>query len=96
MDFPADLQQEIEKWVSLQKISIEEFILQAVTEKVHWLSQQSPNLPAFPQAESSPSVNRLHDKNGILVLTSAAIVDVDSNTLIDELREDRIQAQMGL
>ncbi|MCC5601020.1 hypothetical protein [Nostoc favosum] len=40
MNFPPQLQQKIEKWASSQGISTEQFVLQAIAEKIATLSQQ--------------------------------------------------------
>jgi len=42
MNLPVQLQQDAEKWASRQGISLEQFILQAVAEKVTALNQRPP------------------------------------------------------
>ena len=41
MKFPTELQQNIEKWASIQGVSTEQFVWQAVFEKIDKLSQTS-------------------------------------------------------
>ncbi|MBD2104746.1 DUF433 domain-containing protein [Leptolyngbya sp. FACHB-261] len=48
MNLPPQLQQEAEKWAAQQGISLEQFILRAITEKIGNLSQQLDD-PAFPE-----------------------------------------------
>ncbi|MBD2211734.1 hypothetical protein H6G27_17940 [Nostoc linckia FACHB-104] len=72
MNFPPQLQQKIEKWASSQGISTEEFILQAITEKIELLSQQV----AEEHTSQTPETNnllphqptKLYRKDGILVV----------------------------
>lgn len=92
MNFPSQLQQNIEKWASSQGISPEQFVLQAVTEKVDALSQK----PTEATNVASPNQPRVYRKEGILVVDAEMPENLDFNTFIDELREERIQEQMGL
>ena len=48
INLPLQLQQEVEQWAASQGISLEQFILWAVTEKVASLRNQL-NDPTFPQ-----------------------------------------------
>lgn len=100
MKFPPDLQQNIEKWATIQGVSPEQFIWQAVAEKIDALSHKA--------AENSPERNseltniipskesKIYRKSGILVLDAELPENFDLNTFIDDLREERIQDQMAL
>ncbi|WP_414542213.1 hypothetical protein [Nostoc sp. CCY0012] len=89
MNFPPQLQQKIKKWASSQGISTEEFVLQAITEKIAALSQR--------QIEENTQLNfnqaNVYCKDGILVVEAELPANLDINTFIDELREERIQNQ---
>ncbi|HAA28302.1 MAG TPA: hypothetical protein DCE56_12225 [Cyanobacteria bacterium UBA8553] len=97
MNLPPQLEQEVEKWANQQGISFEQFILRAVTEKITALNQQNPetttqisqaaHLSKFPQPKS-------YRKEGILVIETEPINNLDFNSFIVELREERIQEQM--
>lgn len=92
MNFPPQLQQKIQKWASSQGISTEQFVLQAVAEKIDALTQQTI------EATNVVSSNQLkvYRKEGILVVDAQLPENFDLNTFIDELREERIQDQMAL
>ena len=88
MNLSPQLHQEVEKWSKIQGISSEQFILQAVAEKVSGLNQQI-NPPTSQEA-------RVYRKEGILVVETEPMGNLDINAFIDELREERIREQMGL
>ncbi|MFN6564747.1 MAG: hypothetical protein RMY28_033815 [Nostoc sp. ChiSLP01] len=91
MNFPAQLQEKIQKWANSQGISTEEFVLQAVTEKINALTQQTleaTNIVSSNEAE-------LYRKEGILVVGEKLPENFDLNTLIDDLREEGIGNQRG-
>ncbi|GBE95606.1 hypothetical protein NCWK1_5394 [Nostoc cycadae WK-1] len=90
MNFPPQLQEKIEKWANSQGISTEQFILQAITEKIAALSQQKL------EEETQINLNQatLYRKDGILVVDAELPANFDINTFIDELREERIQDQI--
>ncbi|WP_414530043.1 hypothetical protein [Nodularia chucula] len=98
MNFPSQLQQKIEKWASTQGISTEEFILQAITEKIAALSQQQPKEHTQLNTEMTNllPINQanVYRKEGILVVEAELPANFDINTFIDELREERIQDQI--
>jgi hypothetical protein len=98
VNLPSQLQQEVEKWASRQGISLEQFILQAITEKVTALNQQNTETTAsLPQAVQSSTFQqpKIYRKEGILVVETEPINNLDINAFIDELREERIQEQMA-
>lgn len=100
MNFPPQLQQNIEKWATIQGVSPEQFIWQAVAEKIEVLSHNAAE--QYPEQNSElanmlPSnQSKLYRKEGILVLDAELPGDFDLNTFIDDLREERIQDQMAL
>ncbi len=97
MNLPPQLQQEAEKWASRQGLSFEQFILQAVTEKVTALNQQNAEATIqAPQAHSSTSGQpKIYRKEGILVIETEPSNNLDINAFIDELRAERIREQMA-
>ncbi|MCC5637463.1 hypothetical protein LC593_16755 [Nostoc sp. CHAB 5844] len=90
MNLPPQLQEKIEKWASSQGISTEQFILQAITEKIATLSQQKL------EEDTQLNLNQanLYRQDGILVVDAEFPANFDINTFIDELREERIQEQI--
>ncbi|MBD2301924.1 hypothetical protein [Nostoc sp. FACHB-190] len=90
MNLPPQLQKKIEKWASSQGISTEQFILQAITEKIATLSQQK----LAEDTQPNPNQANLYRKDGILVVDAELPANFDINTFIDELREERIQEQI--
>jgi hypothetical protein len=93
MNLSVDLQQAIAEWTETQGISTEEFIEQAIVEKLNRLQRSDPLSTIDCPMENS---SRLRRKNGILILETASEADLDINTWIDQLREERIQEQMSL
>lgn len=94
MNLPPQLQQEVEKWASHQGISLEQFILQAVTEKVTALDQQNTQATTqISQAVQSSTYQhaKIYRKEGILVIETEPINNLDIKAFIDELREECIQ-----
>ncbi|AVH69823.1 hypothetical protein [Nostoc sp. 'Lobaria pulmonaria (5183) cyanobiont'] len=95
MNFPPQLQQKIEKWANSQGISTEQFVLQAIAEKIATLSQQVTEEHTQQNSEitnvlplNQPNIYR---KEGILVVEAELPENFDVNAFIDELREERIQ-----
>jgi len=88
MNLPTPLQQAVNQWADRQGISSEQFIITAVTEKLNHLNQVQDPLPAI---HSQPT---LQLKEGLLVIESEWPDLLDMNTLIESMREDRIQEQM--
>ncbi len=91
MNLSSPIQQEVEKWSKIQGISTEQFIIQAVTEKVSALNQQIHE--AFfqvPQEVASPTDQepKVCWKEGILVVETEPLSNLDINAFIDELREE--------
>ncbi|WP_335032678.1 hypothetical protein [Nostoc sp.] len=98
MNFPPQLQQKIEKWANSQGISTEQFVLQAIADKIDTLSQQATEQHTQQNSEitnilplNQPNIYR---KEGILVVEAELPENFDVNAFIDELREERIQDQI--
>ncbi|RCJ25404.1 hypothetical protein A6S26_16625 [Nostoc sp. ATCC 43529] len=70
MNFSPQLQQKIEKWANNRGISTEEFVLQAVTEKINVLSQAEEHTEQNSQPTNVVSSNeaKVYRKEGILVV----------------------------
>lgn len=101
MNFPPQIQQEVEKWAGSQGISIEQFIVQAVAEKINTLSQQGAKEHSTQQESQTTNAlllqqPKVYRKEGILVVDAELPGNFDINTFIDELRSERIQEQMAL
>ena len=93
MELSIDLQQAINQWTQTQGISAEEFIEQAIVEKLNSIEQSMPPAKIEATIENSP---RLRRKNGILILETTSDPNLDINDWINNLREERIQEQMSL
>ena len=100
MNFPLQIQRKIEKLASSQGISTEQFILQAVAEKIDALTQQMAegNTETNLQTTNIVPSNQanVYRKEGILVVDAELSENFDFNKFIDELREEHIQDQMAL
>ncbi len=48
MNLPSQLQQQVEAWASRQGISNEQFVIQAIAEKIDALSQKTSGEHNFP------------------------------------------------
>ena len=100
MNFPLQIQRKIEKLASSQGISTEQFILQAVAEKINALTQQMAegNTETNLQTTNIVPSNQanVYRKEGILVVDAELSENFDFNKFIDELREEHIQDQMAL
>jgi hypothetical protein len=94
MNLSPALQQEIEQIATMQGISPEQFVLQALTEKISALKQQlsksSDAALPFGALES-----HLRDQDGILVFDTESLNHIDFNLLIEQSRE-RDWEQLGL
>ncbi|GAA6615645.1 hypothetical protein [Scytonema sp. NUACC26] len=99
MDFTSELQQEVEQWAKSLGLSTEQFVVQAVSEKLSMLKQQRKNRAIEPlktDALTSRSEHpRLYRKHGVLVIETGQLNEFDINAFISEMREERIQEQIG-
>ncbi len=100
MKFPPELQKNIEKWATIQGISPEQLISQAVAEKIEALSQKAAK--KYPEQTSelhhilASNQAKIYRKEGVLVLDAQLPESFNLNTFIDDLREERIQDIMAL
>jgi hypothetical protein len=98
MNFPSELQQEVEQWAKSVGLSAEQFVVQVVSEKLNMLRQQqkSHSVELLKINVSSHSKDlRMYRKHGILVIETGQLSGFDINAFISEMREERIQEQMG-
>lgn len=98
MDLSSALQQEVEQIARRQGLSPEQFILQAVREKINALKMQV-GLSVTLSADASLSVDavesRLRDQDGILVFDTESLEQVDFDLLLEQGR-DRSWEELGL
>jgi hypothetical protein len=87
MNLPANLQQEVEKWASSQGVSLEQFIVQTVTEKINRLAQQQIQEPS----EEEPTT---YYEGRVLVVDATLPKNFDIAAFIDDMRSERIQELM--
>jgi hypothetical protein len=85
MNLSPALQQKIEQIATLQGISPEQFILQALTEKISSLKEQVPN-SSDTTLLSSSAESHLRDQDGILVFDTESLDHIDFNLLIEQSR----------
>jgi hypothetical protein len=84
MNISPALQQEIEKFATTQGISAEQFIYQALSEKIDTLKQlQANSLQAQNSAKSC-----LRDRDGVLVFETESLDHIDFESLINQSREE--------
>jgi hypothetical protein len=99
MNFTSELQQEVEKWAKSLGLSAEQFVVQAVSEKLSMLKQKQKSHAIEPiktDALTSGSEHpRLYRKHGVLVIETGELNEFDINAFISEMREERIQEQIG-
>lgn len=95
MHIPDQLQRAVDQWANHQGISTEQFIIRALTEKIDVLSHHTEQQPQVTsgQLEQQPTLYR---KEGLLVINAEWPADLDLDTYMDELREERILEQMAL
>ena len=84
MNFPPQLQQKIEKWANSQGILTEQFVLQAIAEKIDTLSQQVIEEDTQKSSEMTnvlPSNQaNIYRKEGILVVEAELPENFGVNT----------------
>jgi len=83
MNLSPALQQKIKQIATLQGTSPEQFILQALTEKISSLREQVPN-SSDATLLSSSAESHLRDQDGILVFDTESLADIDFNRLIEQ------------
>ncbi|WP_121969724.1 hypothetical protein [Leptolyngbya sp. BC1307] len=98
MDLSSALQQEVEQIARRQGLSPEQFILQAVTEKINALKAQvslSVTLSADTAMRVDSVESRLRDQDGILVFDTESLEQVDFDALLEQSR-GRSWEELGL
>jgi hypothetical protein len=99
MDFTSELQQEVEQWAKSLGLSTDQFIVQAVSEKLSMLKQQQKKRAIEASKTDALILNsehpRLYRKHNILVIETGQLNEFDINAFINEMREERIQEQIG-
>ena len=96
--FPSELQQELEQWAESLGLSAEQFVVQVVSEKLTVLRQQKSRTvePSHSNDLSSQSKRtRMYREHGVLVVETGQLSEFDMNGVIGEMREERIQEQIG-
>jgi hypothetical protein len=88
MNLTPILQQEIEHFASNQGISLEQFIIQTLTEKINVLKQHI-------QPSVNPVEGTLREQDGLLVFDTEPLDQIDFNAMIDQNR-DRSWETLGL
>ncbi len=94
MNLSPALQREIELLATRQGISPEQFIHQALMEKINALKQQLPN-PSNVESLSGSAESHLREQDGILVFDTQSLEGIDFNQLLEQSRE-RDWEQLGL
>ncbi|AOX01495.1 hypothetical protein BJP34_20425 [Moorena producens PAL-8-15-08-1] len=95
MNLSPELQREIEQISISQGISPEQFILETLIEKISSLKQQSVSSITI-STEYTQQNPHLQNKDGILVIETATLDQINFNDLIDQLRAERDQEQLCL
>jgi hypothetical protein len=88
MNLTPTLQQDIEQLASSQGISLEQFIIQTLTEKVTLLKQHS-------QPVAAPATASLREQDGLLIFDTEPLDHIDFDAIIDQNR-DRSWESLGL
>lgn len=98
MNFPPELQKEIEQWANSAGLSAEQFIIQAVSERLKLLKQQKISSGIAPNQVDVLSLlsnrSRMYRKQGVLVIETEQLREFDINAFVGEMREERIQDQI--
>jgi hypothetical protein len=98
MNFPPELQEEVEQWAKSAGLSVQEFIIQVVSERLTWLRQQK-SIDGIESSQSNPpslpsNLSRMYRKQGVLVIETGRLREFDINAFVGEMREERIQDQI--
>ena len=94
MNLSPELQQEVEQMASRQGLSLEQFVLQAVIEKINALKEQVTS-SADIAMNGSLSGSQLREQDGILVFDTESLDGVDFDLLLEEGR-GRSWEELGL
>ncbi|NEO47255.1 MAG: hypothetical protein F6K55_25275 [Moorea sp. SIO4A3] len=88
MNLSPELQREIEQISTSLGISPEQFILETLIDKISSLKQQSVSSITI-STEYTQQNPHLQNKDGILVIETATLDQINFNDLIDQLRAER-------
>ncbi|MBE9063786.1 hypothetical protein [cf. Phormidesmis sp. LEGE 11477] len=94
MNLSPELQQEVEQMASRQGLSLEQFVLQAVIEKINALKAQVTS-SADIAMNGSLTGSQLREQDGILVFDTESLDGVDFDLLLEEGR-GRSWKELGL
>jgi hypothetical protein len=97
MNFPCEFQEEVEQWATSAGLSAEQFVMQVMSERLTVLRQQqnSDTIASNSAEPVSSDRSRLHRKQGVLVIQTDPLSGFDINAFVNEMREERIQDQIG-
>ena len=85
MNLSPEMQQEVEQIARRQGLSLEQFILQAVIEKIHSVKSQV-DVSMDTAAEAGEARSRLREQDGLLVFDTEPLEQVDFDLLLEEGR----------
>ena len=94
MNLSPELQEEAERLASQQGLSLEQFVLQAVREKINAIKAQVDLLIDTP-IDGGVAGSRLGEQDGILVFDTESLDGVDFDLLLEEGR-GRSWEELGL
>jgi hypothetical protein len=98
MNFPSELQAELEQWATSVGLSADQLIIQVMSEQLNLLKQQRDD--ATDKHRSSDALSprsqgsRLFRQQGVLVIEAGVQHGFDINAFVSEMREERIQGQI--
>jgi hypothetical protein len=95
MNLSPALQQEVEQIARRQGLSPEQFVMQAVTEKINAFKAQVDPALVDVALNAGSAGSRLREKDGILVFDTESLDQVDFDLLLEQGR-DRSWEALGL
>ena len=95
MKLSTDLQREVEQWALTLGVSPEQFMNQAVSERLLSLRREHSKSVELRENNKSTFLPRLYRKGGILVVETEQLSEFDINAYISQMREERIQEEIG-
>ncbi|MGB3614611.1 MAG: hypothetical protein WBA10_12530 [Elainellaceae cyanobacterium] len=94
MDLSPELQEEAEKLARRQGLSLEQFVLQAVIDKINSIKAQV-DLLMDTAIDGGAAESRLREQDGVLVFDTEPLDRVDFDALLEEGR-GRSWDELGL
>jgi len=95
MKLSTDLQREVEQWALTLGVSPEQFMNQAVSERLISLRREQSKSVESRKNDESTFLPRLYRKGGVLVIETEQLSGFDINAYISQMREERIQEEIG-